>query len=134
MCVREYCEDKILTRLMKQLPTDLPDSVVEGQFKSLFPALDIIIHQVLNEVNITIFTDEDLTSFFYLKTHQILRRGQYNLESRSKVIFYRSFKNLCYDIIKMMTRAERRGDEMDMLYYVKEEYTDLVAYYYSVDT
>jgi DNA-directed RNA polymerase specialized sigma24 family protein len=103
---REYVEDMILARLTRTRTTDLPDSIVEHQFKAALPGIEIVISKILRKTSIRSFSDEDLRSFMLLKAHQMLRQGKWDRRKSVHSLFYTAFSNLMYDIIRAQGRKK----------------------------
>jgi DNA-directed RNA polymerase specialized sigma24 family protein len=115
MHVRDYVEEMMLARLTATSSDDLPDSAIEHQFKQLIPCFEIVINKVLWNTHIEIFTDDDLTSFMYLKAHQLLRQQKYDDSKNPYSFFYTAFTNLMRDIIRSQERCIKRGLELDII-------------------
>jgi len=111
---REYIEETIVNRLQKVIEGDRHVSAY--QFREVSNRLDVVIYRVLEEVTIPSFTEEDLTSFMLMKTHQMLRQDKIDLDRQNwQTLCYRAFKNLMVDIHRMQLSAHRRGLALDPL-------------------
>lgn len=133
---RDHIEEVILARLSVQLPDDLTDDEIEPIFKSLSPVLDVVMNKILWTTTIPMFTNEDLISFMYLKTHQILRRQKWNMNRSPYSFFYTAFKHLIRDIIKMQRAKHMEHMRWDMLDVVVGRHFDetlLVSYESMID-
>lgn len=118
--VRDYIEEHIVGRLLASRPTDR--EVNELYFDSLITGLQSTMERVANKYYIAGFTREDLMGFMYLKTHQMLRRGQLNTVKLPHSVFYAAYKNLMYDMIRMEANAKKRGLRTDPIDDVKNDF------------
>jgi DNA-directed RNA polymerase specialized sigma24 family protein len=113
--VREHVEDLIIASLSVQRPDDLPDWMIESDFKRLFPDIKRAMDMVILNTHISGFTDEDLSGFMYLKAHQLLRGQKYDFERSAYTFFYVAFKNLTRDIVRRSTSQKTSRMRVDLL-------------------
>lgn len=105
---RSYIEETITNRLQRKREGDR--EVSDMEFRQVMKDLEGVVYWAIEEVNIDSFTEEDLMGFMVMKAHQMMRRDEVDFSHKSyKSKFYRSFKNLMYDIIRMQSSAHRRG-------------------------
>ncbi len=112
---RDYIENLVIESLSKTYPTDLPDHLIELEFKALVPVFDVVIKKVLKKTHIPMFTDDDIISFMYLKAHQILRQGKWERSRSPYSYFYVAFLNLTRDIIRRQNTKKAEGMRWDIL-------------------
>lgn len=103
----------IVGRLTKVKPGER--TVHPEEFRSISTRLDVTYYRILDKWHIPGFTDDDLISFMLMKTHQILRRDQYDWERPPHSLFYASFNNLFIDIVQALERAGNNGMYQDPL-------------------
>lgn len=115
MEVREYIERTILNRLCKHRPDD--QLVDVNEFNEIFNRMGNMRQRIISETRIPGFTDDDLDSFFFIKTHQVMRRGQWDKNRLPFGLFSISYRNLVRDILRMRERALNRGLQEDTLDY-----------------
>lgn len=111
MNVRDHIEKMMLNRLLNHNN----HFVSEELFNQVTHDMDKMITNILGETNIPGFTDEDIKGLLYLKTHQILGKGQWDMQKRPFGFFSISYRNLIRDILRMRERAIRNGMTEDGL-------------------
>lgn len=112
--VREHVEDLIIGRLSAQRDTDLPDSMIEADFRRLSPVFEVCMAKVLDSTTIPGFTDDDLAGFMLLKAHMALRRQDYDFDRSPHSFFYVAFQRLMRDIIRDRARIKCRSMRWDV--------------------
>ena len=122
MFAREYVEEKIVARLTKVKEDDV--FVSDRDYAHMLRFLDGTFHRLANNSKIPGFSEDDLISFMYLKTHQLMRRDQWDETRNFRTIAYRSMTNLIRDIIRMQDKAINRGLDRDPLDIVIFEFTE----------
>ena len=113
MNAREHIEKMMINRLLRETPVD--NHVDNSLFDQVIHDMDKMIENILNETKIPGFTSDDLRGFLFLKTHQMLRRGQWDQTRLPFGIFSISYRNLIRDIIRMRERAIKNGLDEDCL-------------------
>jgi hypothetical protein len=118
MNAREHIERMMTNRLLRKMEDDI--EVNEIAFNKVMQDMDKMILNILGETKIPGFTNEDLKSFFTLKTHQMLRRRKWDQDRLPFGLFSISYRNLVRDIIRMRGRALKNGMSEDGLdYYIE---------------
>jgi DNA-directed RNA polymerase specialized sigma24 family protein len=113
--VREHVENVFIANLSKQGASDLPDWMIEGDFKRLLPQIERAIAKVLEDAHIPSFTDDDLTSLMMLKAHKLLRCQKYDFERSAYTFFYVAFKNMVRDILRCQNSIMAQDMRWDVL-------------------
>lgn len=118
MHCRDHVEETIVDRLNRRFPDDV--YVSDLDYHQVVKQLDGVFRGILNDIHIPSFTDEDLLSFMYMKTHQLLRRDSFS-NHRGKIasLAYTSFRNLFRDLIQMQDRAWKRDMRTDPIDHTK---------------
>lgn len=104
--VRDHVEELIVARLSVTRPDDLPDSIVEHDFRALAGVFEVVMDKTLRKTHIPSFTDEDLVSFMLLHAHLLLRRQAYDFNRNPYSFFHTAFTNLMRDIIRAQNRKK----------------------------
>lgn len=110
---RDHVEEHILGRLTKVLDTDRD---IHPAIRTLIELrVEPVIRNIANKTFIPGFSPEDLESFFWMKTNQVLRQGKYDGSRPAEVFFGVIYKNLIRDIMRMRENAINRGMEIDAM-------------------
>lgn len=108
--MRDHVEELIVNRLSQRREGDLPEHLVEQDFRSLSTVFEVTMNKVLWSTRIPGFTDDDLVSFMLMHAHLVLRRQRYDFAKNPYSFFYVSFNNLMRDILR--AQARKQCDDM----------------------
>jgi|GEM_PF-4604012 len=74
MYIREYIDEMFVNRLNKHKKDDV--KVKDQEFEQFCCIIKPIMETLSKKATLPGFTEEDIMSFFFMKVHQIMRRGQ----------------------------------------------------------
>ena len=126
MQTKEYIEDSILRRLLdnskdvKEVTNEEFESILESFRPTInYSARTPVSNYYQDEGELLHklpFTEEDMKSFFVMKTHQMYRRGQIDPARKSSSFYlWRALNRLTKDILRINTRCLRNELDLDEL-------------------
>jgi hypothetical protein len=110
---RDYIDTLICQRLNRNAENEA--SVDPQVFHDVLTKMSPVITRVTERTKIPGFTQDDLESYLFMKTHQILRRNQWDRSRPVYGVFSVAYTNLIRDIVRMRNRCLIRGMHGDGL-------------------
>ena len=111
LSAREYVELMTINRLSDKGGRTVPSE----EFQAMITKIDDLIESTSRRSDITGFTQEDIKSFFGMKVHQALRRGEYNCKRNPHSYFATVFSNMLHNLHRDMERSRKNLMSEDAL-------------------
>lgn len=111
MNIKEFIEESMFRRLSDKSRDKM--SVSPTEFNFLLDQMREMMSKMAKRVSVEGVSEEDMLSFYAMKTHQVLRRGGYDRTKPPRVLFYVAFSNLNRDVKRLEDVAKRKNLDED---------------------